>query len=55
MPARDWLLPPIVARYTRAAPSGGGFALLREQPLNILEVVGLRANHAGRNVPPARF
>jgi len=33
--------------YTCANPSGGGFALLREQPLNILEVVGLRASHAG--------
>ena len=33
--------------HTRACPSGGGFALLREQPLNILEVVGLRASHAG--------
>ena len=33
--------------YMRACPSGGGFALLREQPLNILEVVGLRASHAG--------
>lgn len=33
--------------HMRADPSGGGFALLREQPLNILEVVGLRASHAG--------
>ena len=33
--------------HTPADPSGGGFALLREQPLNILEVVGLRASHGG--------
>ena len=49
--------------YTPACPSGGGFALLREQPLNILEVVGLRAptavagchRHSAKSRPSLRM
>ena len=49
--------------HMRACPSGGGFALLREQPLNILEVVGLRAptavaecrRHSAKSRPSLRI